>query len=212
MKLLADLTRMLCNGIEVYPGTPLPQLKRATTVENDGYAETAMTFYSHVGTHMDAPAHMLSGGKTLDEYPPERFFGSGIVINFSAFKENEIIGRERLTIRERELIIHKDFLLFDTGYDSNLNALGTYPVPSEELLRFAIQNGVKAVGIDRMSIDPLGATQMQLHRLLFEDDVLIIENLKGLSQLTDKEFSVCALPLLYCNADGAPVRVVAIEQ
>ena len=52
----------------MYPGTEPPTLSEATTVERDGFAETRLCFYSHTGTHIDAPAHMLRGGPTLDRF------------------------------------------------------------------------------------------------------------------------------------------------
>lgn len=35
----------------------------------------------HVGTHMDAPLHMIGGGKKMDEINPERFIGKGVLID-----------------------------------------------------------------------------------------------------------------------------------
>jgi arylformamidase len=58
-------------------------------------------------------------------------------------------------------------------------------------------------------MDTMDSVMMDLHRLLFKNDVLILENLQSLSRLRQRRFSICALPLLYENGDGAPARVMA---
>ena len=68
MKML-DLTHCITLEMPVYPGTEPPRLTAACTMEKDGFRETLLEMYSHTGTHMDAPAHMLPNGRTLDDFP-----------------------------------------------------------------------------------------------------------------------------------------------
>ena len=207
---LYDLTRTLRADIPVYPGTPAPHIRPARTIQCDGFAETELRVFSHVGTHIDAPAHILPGGKTLDAYAPERFFGRGMVADLSGFCPGGRVGLAMISPWERaQMHDGVDFLLFDTGYDADRNALGPYAVPDADLLQEALRCGIRAVGIDRMSIDAVGDGVLASHSLLLLQDVFIIENLKDVSLLRSKRFTVCALPLKVENADGAPARVVA---
>ena len=64
---ILDLTHYLEAGMPVYPGTEPPVLEEANTISRDGFREKKITLYSHTGTHMDAPAHILPGAPTLDE-------------------------------------------------------------------------------------------------------------------------------------------------
>lgn len=57
-----DLTHTIEENMPVYPGTEPPKIVEATTVEVEGFAEKLLTLFSHTGTHMDAPAHMLKRG------------------------------------------------------------------------------------------------------------------------------------------------------
>lgn len=57
-----DLTHTIQNDMPVYPGTEQPKLTTACTIEAVGYRETLLHMFSHTGTHMDAPAHMLLDG------------------------------------------------------------------------------------------------------------------------------------------------------
>ena len=65
-----DLTHTIREDMPVYPGTEPPRLTTACTVSQCGYRETLLHMYSHTGTHMDAPAHMMDGAPTLDSFGP----------------------------------------------------------------------------------------------------------------------------------------------
>ena len=41
---------------------------------------TALHLGSHSGTHIDAPSHFLPDGKTIDQYPLERFIINGMIL------------------------------------------------------------------------------------------------------------------------------------
>ena len=75
----------------------------------------------------------------------------------------------------------------------------------------AVELGVRGIGLDTMGIDPMDAADFPRHHLMFERGLVIVENLRGLSQLAGRRFFFAALPLKYKNADGAPVRAVGIE-
>ena len=76
-----DLTHTIQNDMPVYPGTEQPKLTTACTIEAVGYRETLLHMFSHTGTHMDAPAHMLLDGAALDRYPGEKFAGTAVVVD-----------------------------------------------------------------------------------------------------------------------------------
>ena len=76
-----DLTHTISGEMPVYPGTEKPMLTAACTIETAGYRETLLHMYSHTGTHMDAPAHMIARGRTLDSYGVEKFVGPGFVLD-----------------------------------------------------------------------------------------------------------------------------------
>ena len=53
----------------VFPGSETQKLTTKSTYEKDGFKETLLQMYSHVGTHMDPPAHIFTNQKTLDQFP-----------------------------------------------------------------------------------------------------------------------------------------------
>ena len=54
-------------GSAVYPGDPAPERKILSSM-GDGalYNLTAFSMCAHNGTHLDAPAHFIADGKTVD--------------------------------------------------------------------------------------------------------------------------------------------------
>ena len=80
---LIDLTHPISEDMPVYPGTEPPVIVTGCTVAEDGFFEKKITLFSHTGTHIDAPAHLLEDGRTLDYFPVDRYVGPAIVLDCS---------------------------------------------------------------------------------------------------------------------------------
>ena len=148
-----DLTHLITPDIMVWPGTPKPIIAEGSTLERDGFRETRLELFSHVGTHMDAPAHMLPGAPTLDALPPESFCGTAWALDASAYGPGETIGPEAL-----EAFPGADFLLVSTGWERFWNTpeyFGAYPVLAPQAVERAVSLGVRGIGVDTMGIDPM---------------------------------------------------------
>ena len=70
---ISDLTYPITQDMPVYPGTEQPLIVTGCSIEETGFLEKKITMYSHTGTHVDAPAHLLKEGKTLDMLPLNHF-------------------------------------------------------------------------------------------------------------------------------------------
>ena len=216
MKLI-DLTHTIDNDMPVYPGTEGPSLTQATTYEKDGYKETLMHMFSHVGTHMDAPAHLLAGHKTLDEFGPEQFIGKALIVDCRHLGEGDTITMEEVFARGQDRAKQAEYLIFMTGWDKRWgdeSYFGDYPIVTDEVADFAIETGKKGLGFDVIGLDPIADLNLTLHKKVFgASDMVIIENLCHLDQVdaeTNGEFTLIATPIKYKNADGAPIRALAM--
>jgi kynurenine formamidase len=203
-----DLTHSIHPRMPVYPGTALPELIPLSDILTDGFLETRLVLTSHTGTHLDAPAHMVAGGLTLDRIPAEKFIGSGWVCDVSGLKKDKIT-REDIVLPAQEI----DFLLFYSGWDRKWNTPGYfegYPVLSGEAVRRLKDHTLKGIGFDMISADPAGVDDYEVHTALLRNNVILIENLKNLDQLIGRHFLFSCLPLNITSGDGSPVRAVAM--
>jgi arylformamidase len=192
----------------VYPGTEPPSMDRANTLERDGFLEHRLCMHTHTGTHMDAPAHILPGGATLDSYPADRFMGP-------AFMIEALDGPPGIaSLRAHEDEIRKsDFLIMRTGWGEKWGSDGYFsgfPVLDVAAADWLCGMELKGFGVDAVSVDPVGDSSLPVHHVLLESGILIIENLANLSMLASPRLVFACLPLHISGADGAPARAVAI--
>jgi len=67
--------------------------------------------------------------------------------------------------------------------------------------------GVKLVGVDVPSVDPITSKELAGHHALYEYDIYILENVM-LDNIAEGDYELIALPLAMTEADGSPVRAV----
>jgi arylformamidase len=210
MKLI-DLSHPISENTPVYPGSPHPKIEIVAEIHLDGYAEKQISFFSHTGTHLDAPSHILSTGVSLDRFSVEDFGGPASILDFSSHA-SQIIEIDDLE-QYRYLFIKSDFILIHTGWSRYWgdDAYYTgYPVLSLMAAEWICRFNLKGIGIDALSVDPLASQDLSLHRCLLKNRILIIENLCRLHLLPQSDFVFMAMPLNIVDGDGSPVRAIAI--
>ena len=197
-----DLTHTFTNNMPFYPGDTKPEIVQTVSFKEHGFNCFKINTGFHVGTHMDAPLHMLENGKKLSEFAPDRFFGKGHLID----------ARERpisAELLESKNISAGDIILIMTGFDKYFYQdiyYKSFPKMTENFARKLAELKVGIVGMDTPSPDDY---PFSLHRILMSKDILIIENLTNLQSLENcEDFTVIALPAKY-EAEAAPVRVIA---
>lgn len=195
--MIYDLSQTLNNDTPVYPGDPKVAVKEQGTLARDGFSDHKLTLGTHAGTHIDAPAHMLEGGKQLKDYQVERFVLDAICLD------------ARSSFRLDESVKPGMAVLFYTGasdYFHEERYWHEYPVLDDETIKELISRQAGLVGLDTGSADI--ADGFPVHKALLGADILIVENLTNLKPLIGKTFKLYALPLKL-EKDGAPVRAIA---
>lgn len=170
---------------------------------------SSITFGSHTGTHIDAPAHCIPGGITLEQIPLETFIGVCRVLDFSK-EENkcvtlEMIKNKNIQKDERILLKTRNSIRgFREFYDD-------YVYLDGDCAEYLANLGVLIVGIDSLSIKKRGGSDTRPHTSLLEKNIPIIEGL-DLSKAEEKEYELFCLPLNFTDIEGAPARAVVIER
>jgi kynurenine formamidase len=187
----------------VYPGDP-EFSARPHPVEGCGPCRvTALSLGTHTGTHVDAPAHVVPDGPTVDELPLELFAGPAVVLDVRGFPA---VGPDLLGAAAGARIV-----LLRTGWDEQAGTPAEFEHPhlTPAAARFLRSSGVRTVGIDAASVD--GPGTLAAHRVLLGDRAdpgVVVENLRGLGELPGRvEFAAFAWALT--RGDGSPVRAVA---
>lgn len=205
-----DLTHLLTPEMPVYPGKGQPDFHPAATIGEDGYREMSLRIDGHTGTHMDAPAHMLANGHFLNDFPVSRFMGKALVIRVP---ESVTRMEVRFLHPYEEKIRQTEYILFNTGwskYWGKEEYLCRFPVLTEEAARWLVSLKIKGIGLDAISVDPVESESWPVHHILFQNDMVIVENLV-IPDLPDATFGdFMALPLRFVQSDGSPVRAVLI--
>ena len=204
-----DLTHTIQNDMPVYPGTEQPKLTTACTIEAVGYRETLLHMFSHTGTHMDAPAHMLLDGAALDSYGADKFAGTAVVVDC---RGHESISLPLLQSYDLNGV---DFVLFCTGWDKKWGSPDYYagfPCLTADAAAYLAALPLKGVGEDSISLDPCDSVDFPNHITLLGADFVNTENLTGLDALIGRRFTFVTLPLKFENSDGCSCRAIAMEE
>lgn len=208
---IVDLSHPIEANMNVFPGDPIPDIAPLAVMERDGYRTKRISLCTHTGTHIDAPAHMIADGVTLDKMPCERFFGTALMADIHTH-----VGLVEFTDLDTsaEELASADFLILYTGYGEKWQSKGylnDFPILSRECVSKLVAAGLKGIGVDTISVDPVTSEDCAIHKILLSSGLVILENLCNLHRLPyGKPFRIAAFPLPIKGADGAPARIVAI--
>lgn len=208
---VVDLTHTMHADMPVFPGTPQPSFEVIHEISSHGFSQLDIHTYTHMGTHIDAPFHMVADGKTLDELPIDQFVGRASIIDFKQLGKKNIELADLLPFEEQIKAV--DFIIFDLGWRTKWGQpafFKDFPCLDLEAARWLIQFDLKGVGMDTCSVDPIDAEVYHIHHTILGKGITIIENLTNLEEIQVERFQFQCFPLKIKKADGCPVRAVAL--
>jgi arylformamidase len=159
---------------------------------------------THLGTHVDPPAHYLEGGAAVDEIPLDTLIGPCIVLDMRGKAQ---IDREDL---EASPMGDHGRVLFKTDNGPRLLEqvfFEDYVHLTECGARYLVEKGACLVGIDYLSIEKYKNPGAPVHTLLLQKGILVAEGLH-LLDVPPGPYEILCLPLRIEDADGAPARVL----
>jgi arylformamidase len=196
-----DVTRPLKKDMLIYPGDVIPSFIQA---DFGRYLISDVHMSSHTGTHIDAPAHYLKSGLTVDTIPLRNLIGRCRVIDESR--------TDRTTISAADLkgkIKGMKRLLLKTRFSGRDTFTEEYPSLTFDAARYITDCMIDCVGIDSPSIESYNCDG-SVHRHLLSNGCIIIE-LLDLSNVPEGDYDMVALPLRLAGLDGSPARVVLMK-
>ena len=202
MARIYDLSPPLSPRIAVWPGD-VP-FSREVTTPPDGTTFSSIRTTLHLGSHADAPLHMVAGAAAIDEVPLETWIGPCQVV------EARVPPRGRVRLGDLAEPPSAQRVLLKTGTFGSRERFddafaGLDPGLAPELAA----RGVVLVGIDTPSVDPYDDHAYTAHRALVRAGVAWLEGLV-LAHVPQGLYELSALPLRIEGGDGSPVRAVLL--
>ena len=197
-----DLSYSISSNFQTYPSDPDIEITKEKDIEKDRTVVHSIKLGTHTGSHVDVPAHIIAGGKTLKDYPLNFFTGKAIKINSSSIDEINNLDE------------NIDGVIFETGWYKNFIEPQKFygkkrPVLKEEHIKILLKKKINFFGCDLPSVDISGSKEKPIHNLLLSNDVLIYESLNNLNELPlHKIFEFYGFPLNFPDLDASPVRAV----
>lgn len=178
----------------------------------------------HGFTHIDAPSHIDPAGTTTSDFRLEQVTGEAAVIDLSGIAPNTPIDAALLAGRAKHLR-DGDLAVLKTGWDTQRDAhqpafWTDAPYMTRGACEWLLDKAPRAVGFDFPQDYPIrglltgqhGAREdFVTHDTLLRNGVLLIEYLCNLRAVQAERTTLLALPIKLAGADGAPARVVALE-
>ena len=208
--MIYDVTVRIANSMPVWPGDPPVRLSVKSHPSRDRTHTirlTAIEMGSHTGTHIDAPFHMIDQGKRLDEFPLETLTGKVTVFDIPNVRS---IGRAELARLDWNGVHRVLFKTENSKHWQDETFYEDFVYLEPEGAELLVQQGVKLVGIDYLSIDRFKSESHPSHFVLLKQNIPILEGL-NLSAVPAGEYTLVALPLNLQDADGAPTRVILMN-
>lgn len=196
-----DISRPLFRNDIVYPGDVLPSFRQ---IERNQYLISDLNLSSHSGTHIDAPAHYLTKGQTVDEIPLSTLIGPSRVADMQG------AGSEITAKHLEKVVAGTERLLLRTAFCSRNRFDERYPHITPDAASLLTRHRVRCIGIDSPSIES-SVGDGSVHRHLLSHGCIIIE-LLDLAAVSEGEYMMAALPLRLSGLEGAPARVVLMEK
>lgn len=190
-------------------GIEPPKFRDLADVATDGYAMSQYTFVNHTGTHVDAPAHQIAGGASLDEIPLDRLVTDAVTIDLSGHGPGpvgpDVLAGALDRVRPGDLVLLRSDNALNWGTDAYWRG---WCYPDASAAKELIDRGVSGIGFDGPSADPVDTQDYHLHQMWLGAGKIIIENLASLADMPQRCRIVVA-PLKVRGANGGPARVFA---
>ena len=226
---VVDLTHVLDSDFPYIPvpGITFPfSMSPIATIEKNGVAANRWNIHEHLGTHIDAPSHFASEGRSLDQIRTDELIVPIIVIDISARAATS--ADAQVTVddlkdweRKHGRIPDRACVMMNSGWQRwvhdprylGTDAKGTLHFPgfSTEAGNFLVaERRIWGVGVDTISLDPGEDREYHTHKVLFEADKWAVENVANVEQLPPVGATMIVGALRVRGATASPARLIAV--
>jgi len=215
---LIDLTNYFQKNSPTWDG----KLKYSTNVLNDydnTFRSLQLEFKANIGTHLDAPAHVVPGSSKISDLSLEQLCGPAAIVYGKAHTNSRVSKQDILDYEKSYGTIDQgSWVIFMTGWGSHWNNPEHYrnadtqgnprfPQIGADAAQLLVDRKVKGIAVDTFSPDNAD-TQWQVHKTLLGNNVLIVENIKYQEGLPPAGSWLGCFPLFFEDLVESPIRAV----
>jgi arylformamidase len=205
-----DISLPISESLAVWPGDPPIRITQPAHLDRGDVATiTRLDMGAHTGTHVDAPAHFIAGGPGVDAIDLDALVGPALVAHVPEADALSARLLAKLSIppgTERVLFRTRNSDLWARGGNEFWE---DFVGITEDGARWLVERAVRLVGVDSLSVGPF-ADPVPAHLVLLRAGVVAVEGL-NLSAVAAGVYQLVCLPLKIVGADGAPARVILID-
>src|SRR5260370_42182188 len=202
-----DVTVSIHARMPIYEGDPGVKVEPWSSLAKGDSANVSFLHVgAHTGTHVDAPAHFIEGGRKIDALPLDVLIGPARVLRVPddiGEIGSDFISAADIGGVERVLFHTRNSNFWSEGFRKDF----THLLP--EAAEMMVEMGIKLVGTDYLSIHKFHSGHHRTHLALLSHSVVIVERL-NLNAVPAGDYELICLPLKIADGagDGAPARVV----
>ena len=202
-----DISTLIHPDMIVYKNKPekKPVITVVSDYEKSSSYESKALLDMHVGTHMDAPLHMIKDGTTIDNQDLYQ-----CVTDCKVFDLTHVEEKIQMSHIKDYKIEKNDFIIFKTKNSYAKEFDFKFVFISTEVAEFLAEKKVKGVGIDALSVER-DQPNHETHEALLKNNIAILEGL-SLKDIKEGKYFLIALPLKIKGAEGAPSRAILIDK
>ncbi|MBA3531820.1 MAG: cyclase family protein [Ardenticatenales bacterium] len=156
-----DLSQPLNQDTPFWPFYPPFEVKYIKRKAEHGVNAQYIMSSNHMGTHLDAPRHFVTNGKTVDQLPLEWLYGDGVIVDLSdALDDLDVFTPDML--EKRVEIREGDILFINTGWHrfaqfgetpDEERYIQRHPGPHHSIVPWLLDKKIHLWGVDMISTD-----------------------------------------------------------
>jgi len=204
---IIDISWPISPAMTAYKDRSVVAFTPTKTFEKDHAREATVIIGTHSGTHVDAPAHFLEHGHTIDQMKLDALIGPCKVLDLSDISEKVTAhDLQRFDIKKHDRILLKTK---NSSLDSQARFDASFIFLEKSGAEYLASLDIAAVGIDYLGIER-GQADHATHEILMHKNIPIIEGLR-LGHVEPGEYTLCCLPLALQGLEAAPARAVLMR-
>lgn len=209
-----DLTRSFAPGIPKFSSDP-DEVRHHFSIRGQQFSQYQLI--GQWGTHVDAPAHFVSGGRRLAEIPVSEMILPLVVLDFSA----EVAKNPNFVLTDDHIKWWEDchcripvgaFVAFRSDWPATTAVAS--PGWSVAAIDFLVcERNITAIGHETLDTDPgqlVAAGQMPAQLRILQLDRWQIERMTNLAQVPEIGAMLIASWPKPTDASGFPARAIAV--